>query len=61
MHWIEIPFIDLAYIAGQLYGSRSRLHTRRLQDRLAGKVAFQEWEKRDLEESRKQVLRHLIH
>jgi hypothetical protein len=35
------PYVNLNAVAGQLYGTGSRLHTRRLQDRLRGTVSFQ--------------------
>jgi hypothetical protein len=42
-----------------LYGYRSRLHTRRLQDRLRGTVPFQSWELEQLEIIHRQVLQEI--
>jgi hypothetical protein len=59
MHWLQEPFINLEYVASLLYGSRSRLHTRKLQDRIAHRFAFQAWEKEKLEQIRKQLMHRL--
>ncbi len=59
MNWLMSPYVNQNAVAGQLYGSRSRLHTRRLQDRLRGKVPFQPWELEQLEIIKRQVLQHI--
>ncbi len=59
MNWLMSPYVNLNTVAGQLYGGGSRLHTRRLQDRLRGAVPFQEWELERLELIKRQVLQHL--
>ncbi len=59
MNWLNNPYIDLEYIASQLYGGRSRLHTRKLQDRLKGRFTFQPWEVDRLNELRNQIIKHL--
>jgi hypothetical protein len=57
--WLKQPHLDLNIIAATVYGSRSRLHTRKLQDRLAGRIAFQKWEVEQLEKVRVQLLQAL--
>ncbi len=59
MNWLEEPYINLPYVAEKLYGSRSRLHTRKLQDRLRGRFPFQSWEVERLEELKHQIVLHL--
>jgi hypothetical protein len=57
MTWLTNQYLDLNAVAGQLYGSRSRLHTRRLHDRLRGRVPFQHWELTQLEAIRNEVVK----
>jgi hypothetical protein len=59
MNWLMSPYVNQAAVAGQLYGYRSRLHTRRLQDRLRGAVLFQPWELEQLEIIHRQVLQEI--
>ena len=59
MNWLMSPYVNLNTIAGQLYGGGSRLHTRRLQDRLRGTVPFQPWELEQLEIIKRQVLQEI--
>jgi hypothetical protein len=59
MNWLMSPYVNQDEVAGQLYGGRSRLHTRRLQDRLRGTIPFQEWERERLEIIKRQVLREI--
>jgi len=54
-----MPFIELSYVAEQLYGSKSRLHTRKLKDRLKGSFVFQSWEKQRLEELKQRMIERL--
>lgn len=61
MNWLNNPSIDLDYIAGRLYGGRSRLHTRKLQDRLKGRFSFQTWEIERLNELKEQIIQQLSH
>jgi hypothetical protein len=56
MHWLTQPYIDLYYVAARLYGRGSRLHTRKLQDRLGGRFHFQRWELDRLEEIRAEMI-----
>ena len=59
MNWLMSPYVNQDAVAGQLYGYRSRLHTRRLQDRLRGTVPFQEWELERLEIIKRQLLQQV--
>jgi hypothetical protein len=59
MNWLMSPYVNQAAVAGQLYGYSSRLHTRRLQDRLRGTVPFQSWELEQLEIIHRQVLQEI--
>lgn len=59
MNWLMSPYVNHAEVAGQLYGYRSRLHTRRLQDRLRGTVPFQPWELERLKIIKRQVLQEI--
>jgi hypothetical protein len=59
MNWLMSPYVNLNAVAGQLYGTGSRLHTRRLQDRLRGTVSFQPWELAQLEIIHRQVLQEI--
>ena len=59
MNWLNNPYIDLTQIADKLYGGRSRLHTRKLQDRVKGRFAFQSWEVDRLNELKEQIIQHL--
>ncbi len=59
MTWLDNPYIDLAFVAGELYGGRSRLHTRRLQDKLKGRSVFQQWEKARLAQLKEQLIANL--
>ena len=59
MNWLKSPYVNLNAVAGQLYGKGSRLHTRRLQDRLRGTVPFQPWELAQLEIIHRQVLQEI--
>ncbi len=57
MNWLDNnPYIDVSFVADQLYGGRSRLHTRRLQDKLRGRSIFQEWEKERLAQLKEQLI-----
>ena len=60
MYWLFNPFIDLDFVAQQLYGGRSRLHTRRLQDKLKGRSVFQQWETERLAQLREQLVANLV-
>ncbi len=59
MNWLNNPYIDLTHIADKLYGGRSRLHTRKLRDRVNGRFAFQPWELDRLNELKEQIIQHL--
>ncbi len=59
MNWLMSPYVNLNTVAGQLYGGGSRLHTRRLQDRLRGTVPFQPWELEQLAIIHRQLLREI--
>ena len=59
MNWLMSPYVDLNTIAGQLYGGGSRLHTRRLKDRLRGTVPFQPWELEQLEIIHRRLLQEI--
>ena len=52
-------YLDLNAVAGQLYGSRSRLHTRRLHDRLQGRVPSQHWELTQPEAIQNEVMKKI--
>ena len=56
MNWLFNPYIDLDFVADQLYGGRSRLHTRRLQDKLKGRSVFQQWEIERLAQLKEQLI-----
>jgi hypothetical protein len=60
MNWLFNPFIDLAFVAEQLYGGRSRLHTRRLQDKLKGRSVLQPWERERLAQLKEQLIASLV-
>jgi hypothetical protein len=60
MNWLFNPFIDLDFVAEQLYGGRSRLHTRRLQDKLKGRSVFQSWEIERLAQLKEQLIANLV-
>ncbi len=60
MNWLFNPFIDLDFVAEQLYGRRSRLHTRRLQDKLKGRSVLQPWEKERLAQLKEQLISNLV-
>ena len=60
MNWLYNPYIDLDFVAEQLYGSRSRLHTRRLQDKLKGRSLFQQWETERLAQLKEQLIANLL-
>jgi hypothetical protein len=60
MNWLFNPFIDLDFVAEQLYGGRSRLHTRRLQDKLKGRSVFQSWETERLAQLKEQLIANLV-
>ena len=60
MNWLFNPFIDLDFVAQQLYGGRSRLHTRRLQDKLKGRSVFQQWEMERLAQLKEQLIANLV-
>jgi len=59
MNWLMSSYVNLNAVAGQLYGAGSRLHTRRLKDRLRGTVPFQPWELERLEIIKRQVLQEI--
>jgi hypothetical protein len=59
MNWLMNPYVNLNTVAGQLYGGGSRLHTRRLQDRLRGTVPFQPWELEQLAIIHRQLLQEI--
>jgi hypothetical protein len=59
MNWLMSPYVDLNAVAAQLYGGGSRLHTRRLQDRLRGATPFKPWELERLEVIHRQVLQEI--
>lgn len=42
--WITSPFLDLDYLAGRLYGTKSRLYTVRLRKKIQGVSSFEAWE-----------------
>jgi hypothetical protein len=60
MNWLFNPYIDLDFVAEQLYGGRSRLHTRRLQDKLKGRSMFQPWETERLAQLKEQLIANLL-
>jgi hypothetical protein len=60
MNWLFNPYIDLDFVAQQLYGGRSRLHTRRLQDKLKGRSVFQPWETERLAQLKEQLIANLL-
>ena len=60
MNWLFNPYIDLDFVAEQLYGGRSRLHTRRLQDKLKGRSVFQPWETERLAQLKEQLIANLL-
>ncbi|MBD0259786.1 MAG: hypothetical protein ICV83_29055 [Cytophagales bacterium] len=60
MNWLFNPYIDLDFVAEQLYGGRSRLHTRRLQDKLKGRSVFQQWETERLAQLKEQLIANLL-
>ena len=60
MNWLFNPYIDLDFVAEQLYGGRSRLHTRRLQDKLKGRSVFQPWETERLAQLKEQLITNLL-
>ncbi len=60
MNWLFNPYIDLDFVAEQLYGGRSRLHTRRLQDKLKGRSVFQTWETERLAQLKEQLIANLL-
>jgi hypothetical protein len=60
MNWLFNPYIDLDFVAEQLYGGRSRLHTRRLQDKLKGRSVFQQWETERLAHLKEQLIANLL-
>ncbi len=59
MNWLMSPYVNLNAVAGQLYGGGSRLHTRRLQDRLRGTVPFQPWELEQLAIIHRQLIQEI--
>lgn len=59
MNWLKSPYVNLNTVAGQLYGGGSRLHTRRLQERLRGVVPFKAWELEQLEIIHRQMLQQI--
>ncbi len=60
MNWLFNPYIDLDFVAEQLYGGRSRLHTRRLQDKLKGRSVFHPWERERLAQLKEQLIANLL-
>jgi hypothetical protein len=53
--WLAHPGIHLPYVAGRLYGQISRLHTRRLQDKLKGRSTLHSWEETRLQELKQEI------
>jgi hypothetical protein len=60
MQWLTMPYINLPHIAFLLYGSTSRLYTRRLQMKVRGLLPFEPWELTKLEVIRHEIASGLI-
>ncbi len=57
--WILASCISLPVVAARLYGGISRLHTRRLEKKLGGALALEEWEVHGLRKIREELAHQL--
>ncbi|QHT66672.1 hypothetical protein GXP67_08375 [Rhodocytophaga rosea] len=57
--WLHTPYLNLTHVASKLYGSKSRLHTHRLQKKMNSILPFEQWELQQLEKIKHDLFYHL--
>jgi hypothetical protein len=57
--WLHTPYLNLAHVASKLYGSKSRLHTLRLQKKMTSRLPFEQWELQQLERIKRDLFYQL--
>jgi hypothetical protein len=59
MLWINSPYLDINYLAGQLYGNKSRFYAVRLRKKIQGEAPFESWEIEKLSHIKQELISNL--